>query len=203
MYIVAQLEIVGWGAESEGRVMGSAFSSLKTTTVTHQAMYSWARCGWECQPMTRLFSVRRKAGKMGSAIGLLLVLLALTAQPSMAQNGSRQTDQVDLLVFAAEQQQDLVQVAWQVGQSASPWTFTIYRGQTSDFAQAEPVAAPIFSSASSSSEVIYYSLSDESSTVATHYWLVALGSDNRQQIFGPYDVQPRLALFLPLVLQAY
>lgn len=178
--------------------MGSAFSSLKTTTVTHQAM-----CRWEDQPMTRGFPELRKVGKMASAIGLLLVLLVLTTQPIMAQHGSRQTDQVDLLIFAAEQQQDLVQVAWQVGQSTNQWQFTVYRGQSSDFTQTEPVAAPIFSSASSSNEVVYYSLSDESSTVATHYWLVAQGSDNRQQIFGPYDVQPRLALFLPLVFQAY
>lgn len=140
---------------------------------------------------------------MAGALGLLLLLLGLTVQPTLAQNGSRQTDQVDLLVFAAEQQHDLVQVAWQIGQSTSLWDFMVYRGQTANFAEAEAVAAPIFSSASSSNEVVYYSLSDDNSMVATHYWLVARGSDNREQLFGPYNVQPRLALFLPLIFQAH
>jgi len=178
--------------------MRSAFSSSKTKTIADHSTG-----GWECRNQVYTAAVRYKLSQLGGVLGLLLLLLALNVQPTLAQSGSRQTEQVDLLVFAAEQQQDLVQVAWQVSQPASQWNFVVYRGPSDDFAQAEAVAAPIFSSASSSSAVVDYSLSDDSSGVATQYWLVARGDDNREQIFGPYAVQQRLALFLPLIFQAY
>jgi hypothetical protein len=181
--------------------MGKTFSSLNTGTIAHQQPREWGN-----NPAPRLFTgvFQRAAGRLLGALLLLVLLLAATLQPSFAQDGGRQTtaaEQVDLLVFAAEEQAALVQVAWQVGQQTSNWNFAVYRSESRDFADAKPVDAPIFASSSTGSDVVYYSLSDENKDPNAYYWLVALGNENTQQVFGPYDVQQRLAFFLPLVLQ--
>ena len=181
--------------------MGKTFSSLSTGAIANQQTREW-----DNNPTPRLFARvnQRAARRLLGALLLLVLLLVATLQPSFAQDGARQaegSEQVDLLVFAAEEQAKMVQVAWQVGQQTSNWNFAVYRSESREFADAKPVDAPIFASSSTGSEVVYYSLSDENKNPAVHYWLVVLGSENTQQVFGPYDVQQRLAFFLPLVFQ--
>ncbi len=180
--------------------MRKAFATLNTGNSANQRPQTWG-----CQPIRPLATVLQStARRLFSTLALLLLLLVATLQPSFAQDGARQsegTEQVDLLVFAAEQQDELVQVAWQVGAQSHSWNFTVYRSDGRDFTAAEPVDAPIFSSSSTDSPVIHYSLSDESTTPATYYWLVALNGESNEQVLGPYTVQQRLALFLPLVFQ--
>lgn len=182
--------------------MGETFSSLSTGTIANQQ-----RRAWDDNPTSRLFTLvnQRIARRLFGTLSLLLLLLMTTLQPSFAQDGARQgedSEQVDLLVFAAEEQAEMVQVAWQVGQQTSSWNFAVYRGESREFADAKPVDAPIFASSSAGSEVVYYSLSDENKNPAAHYWLMALGSENTQQLFGPYAVQQRLTFFLPLVVSS-
>lgn len=180
--------------------MRKAFATLNTGSRANRQPRKWGG-----QPSLPLAAVLHPtARRFINILALLLLLLAATLKPSFAQDGARQSEgseQVDLLVFAAEQQDELVQVAWQVGAQSSSWNFTVYRSDSRDFAAAEPVDAPIFSSSSIDSPVIHYSLSDESTTPATYYWLVALSDESNQQVLGPYTVQQRLALFLPLVFQ--
>lgn len=181
--------------------MGKTFSSPSNGTIANRQTQTW-----DYNPTPRLFMPvnQHVARRLLGALLLLVLLLVATLQPGFAQDGARQaegSEQVDLLVFAAEEQADMVQVAWQVGQQTSNWNFAVYRSESREFADAKPVDAPIFASSSAGSEVIYYSLSDENKNPAAHYWLVALGSENTQQVFGPYAVQQRLAFFLPLVLQ--
>ena len=179
--------------------MGNPFSSLITDSNVTQQTHTWGY-----KPTLAMVVQHATLRQLLHALVLLFLLVVATVQPSFAQDESRQSEeseQIDLLVFAAEQQDDVVQVAWQVGIQSSNWNFAVYRSAGREFADAEPVAAPIFSSASTGSEVIHYSLSDESNSIAVHYWLVALNSENTQQVFGPYDVEQRLALFLPLIFQ--
>ncbi len=122
----------------------------------------------------------------------------LLAEANM--QGTRHSDLSDFLAMLATQG---VAIEWQANGTSVDWRFTLYRSQTCQFDDAEEVFAPIFSSINDEKQVAHYSLTDEeASAIATcAYWLVATESDGSKQHFGPYQVQGRSTVYLPLALR--
>lgn len=127
---------------------------------------------------------------------LLAPLSVLVANAQTARN-------IELSDFSAMLGSRGVDVEWHATGASVDWQFTIYRSQSCQFEEAEEVAAPIFSSINDETQIAHYSLTDIGDTVVATcaYWLVATEGRGEKQNFGPYSVQGRTTVYLPLALQ--
>ena len=127
---------------------------------------------------------------------LLAALSVIVANAQTARN-------VELSDFSAMLGSRGVDVEWHATGASVDWQFTIYRSQSCQFEEAEEVAAPIFSSINDETQTAHYSLTDIGDTVVATcaYWLVATEGRGEKQNFGPYSVQGRTTVYLPLALQ--
>lgn len=127
---------------------------------------------------------------------LFAPLSALVANAQTARN-------IELSDFSAMLSSRGVDVEWHATGASVDWQFTIYRSQSCQFDEAEEVAAPIFSSINDETQIAHYSLTDTGDTVVATcaYWLVATEGRGEKQNFGPYSVQGRTTVYLPLALQ--
>lgn len=116
---------------------------------------------------------------------------------SASTQGARHSDLSDFLAMLANQG---VAIEWQANGTSVDWRFTLYRSQNCQFDGAEEVSAPIFSSINDEKQIAHYSLTDvEAAALATcAYWLVATQNNGEQIHFGPYQVQGRSIIYLPL-----
>ena len=127
---------------------------------------------------------------------LLAALSVIVANAQTARN-------VELSDFSAMLGSRGVNVEWHATGVSVDWQFTIYRSQSCQFDEAEEVAAPIFSSINDETQIAHYSLTDTGDTVVATcaYWLVATEGSGKKQNFGPYSLQGRTTVYLPLALQ--
>jgi hypothetical protein len=132
-----------------------------------------------------------------------LILAALLSQPMMVGATSQTTRAATLSDFVALFDAQGIAIAWQATDASVDWQFTLYRSQNCQFDGAQEVTAPVFSSINSDTKVAHYSLTDaDGPVVATcAYWLVATENDGDKQHFGPYEVQGRNAIYLPITLR--
>lgn len=134
---------------------------------------------------------------------LTVALVLGVMRPTIALADTQDSPQAALAGFTAVLVNQAVQVEWQAAGSGVEWNFMLYRSQNCQFTGAVEVTAPLFSSINDESNVAHYSTSDTAEPVLAicAYWLVATESNGQQQHFGPYEVQGRQAVYLPLVLQ--
>jgi len=120
--------------------------------------------------------------------------------PLLAETSAQVVRHSDLSDFLALLAHPGVAIEWQANGTSVDWRFTLYRSQNCQFDGAQEVSAPIFSSINDEKQVAHYSLTDsEDTALATcAYWLVATESDGDKQHFGPYQVQGRSTVYLPL-----
>lgn len=133
------------------------------------------------------------------AVALMLGVL----RPAVALADTQDSPRAALADFSAVLANQAIQVQWQASGSSVDWNFALYRSQNCQFDGAVEVKAPIFSSINDESNVAHYSASDTAEPVLATcaYWLVATEGNGQQQHFGPYEVQGRQAVYLPIVLQ--
>lgn len=134
---------------------------------------------------------------------LAIIFAALLAQPLGVVAKAQTARNVELSDFSAMLDGRGVDVEWLATGTSTDWNFTLYRSRSCQFDGAEEVAAPIFSSINDETQVAHYSLTDTGETVIATcaYWLVATEGSGEKQHFGPYGVQGRTTVYLPLALQ--
>jgi hypothetical protein len=137
------------------------------------------------------------------ALMLVSTLLIWLTHPMVAEAALRIAYRTDLSNFVAILVNQGVAIEWQADGDSIEWRFTLYRSQNCQFDGAEEVIAPIFSSINDETQIAHYSLTDtEEAIIATcAYWLVATEDNGKKQHYGPYEVQGRSTVFLPVVLQ--
>jgi hypothetical protein len=139
---------------------------------------------------------------------ILQLLIAITfvywiIQPTVAVANGQTLRHAALADFTAILANQGIAIQWQANGDSVDWNFTLYRSQTCQFEGAVEVTAPIFSSISDETNIAHYSANDTAEPVVATcaYWLVATDGDSQQRHFGPYEVQGRTAVYLPLVVQ--
>lgn len=134
---------------------------------------------------------------------LIVALMLGVMRPVVALAATQDSPRATLADFTAMLVNQAVEVQWQASGSGVDWNFALYRSQNCQFDGAVEVTAPIFASINDESNVAHYSTSDTAEPVLATcaYWLVATESNGRQQHFGPYEVQGRQAVYLPIALQ--
>ena len=134
---------------------------------------------------------------------IALTLAAMVAQPFIVVAKAQTARNATLSDFSALLDSRGVDIEWQATGAGVDWNFTLYRSQSCQFEGAEEVAAPIFSSINDETQIAHYSLTDTGETVVATcaYWLVATEGNGEKQHFGPYGVQGRTTIYLPLALQ--
>lgn len=134
---------------------------------------------------------------------LAIAFATVLTQPFVVVANAQMARSVALSDFSAMLDSQGVDVEWQVTGMSVDWNFTLYRSQSCQFAGAEEVAAPIFSSINDETQIAHYSLTDTGTAVVATcaYWLVATEGNGEKQHFGPYEVQGRTTVYLPLALQ--
>ena len=110
----------------------------------------------------------------------------------------------ELSSFIAIYDDQGIDIEWQVSGDGIDWQFSVLRSQNCQLESAEQVSAPMFSSINDETQIVYYSMTDiDEPLIATcGYWLVATKEGGNQQHFGPYAVQGRHLLYLPLAVQS-
>ncbi|MCE7989695.1 MAG: hypothetical protein DYG89_51780 [Caldilinea sp. CFX5] len=134
---------------------------------------------------------------------LTVVLMLGVMRPAVALADIQNSPRAALADFTAVLANQAIHVQWQATGSSVDWNFALYRSQNCQFEGAVEVTAPIFSSINDESNVANYSANDTAEPVLATcaYWLVATESNGQQQQFGPYEVQGRQAVYLPIALQ--
>jgi hypothetical protein len=134
---------------------------------------------------------------------LIVALMLGVTRPVAALAAAQDSPRTTLADFTAVLVNQAVEVQWQASGNGVDWNFVLYRSQSCQFDGAVEVTAPIFSSINDESNVAHYSTSDtaEPLLATCAYWLVATESNGQQQHFGPYEVQGRQAVYLPIALQ--
>lgn len=137
------------------------------------------------------------------AVMLVSTLLNWFTHPLLAEVNIQITRAAELSDFVAILATQGIAIEWQANGDSIEWRFALYRSQNCQFDGAEEVIAPIFSSINDETQVAHYSLTDtEEPIIATcAYWLVATEDDGKKQHYGPYQVQGRSTVFLPVALQ--
>lgn len=141
--------------------------------------------------------------KRTTQVLLALIFVVLLAQPLGGVAKAQTARKVELSDFSAMLDGRGVDVEWLATGMSADWNFTLYRSRSCQFDGAEEVASPIFSSINDETQVAHYSLTDTGETVVATcaYWLVATEGSGEKQHFGPYGVQGRTTVYLPLALQ--
>lgn len=123
--------------------------------------------------------------------------------PLVAEANARNTRHAELSDFIAVLATQGIAIEWQANGDSIEWRFALYRSQNCQFDGAQEVVAPIFSSINDETQIAHYSLTDtEEPIIATcAYWLVATENNGQKQHYGPYQVQGRNTVFLPVALQ--
>lgn len=136
-------------------------------------------------------------------LSLIGALMLGVMQPIVALADTHDSPRAALADFSAVLANQAIHVQWQASGSSVNWNFALYRSQNCQFEGAVEVTAPIFSSINDESNVAHYSASDTAEPVLATcaYWLVATENNGQQQQFGPYEVQGRQAVYLPIALQ--
>lgn len=135
---------------------------------------------------------------------LVMALLFGVIQPRVAQARPEDGLLATLANFTAVLADQTILVQWQASGGSVDWNFALYRSQNCQLEGAVEVTAPIFSSINDETNVASYSANDtaEPLLATCAYWLVASEGNGQQQHFGPYEVQGRQAVYLPIALQA-
>ncbi|MEZ4731190.1 MAG: hypothetical protein R3E79_29065 [Caldilineaceae bacterium] len=135
-------------------------------------------------------------------IVLVSMLFQWLTHPLWAEANTGIARQTELSGFTAILATQGVAIEWQANGESIQWRFVLYRSQNCQFDGAQEVIAPIFSSINDETQVAHYSLTDtEEAVIATcAYWLVATEDDGQKQHYGPYQVQGRSTIFLPVAL---
>jgi len=141
-------------------------------------------------------------GKHITKLLFTLILVVLLSRPLMVEANSQTPRHTTLSDFVALFDAQGIAIAWQATGVSVDWQFTLYRSQNCQFDGAQEVTAPIFSSINDDTKIAHYSLTDaDGPIVATcAYWLVATESDGAKQHFGPYEVQGRSTVYLPITM---
>ncbi len=147
-----------------------------------------------------MLPLRKRILQILFAIMLVSTATSWISPPLLAEakaQAARHSDLSDFLAMLASQG---VAIEWQANGTSVDWRFALYRSQNCQFDGAEEVSAPVFSSINDEKQVVHYSLTDvEDAAIATcGYWLVATELDGGEQHFGPYQVQGRSTVYLPL-----
>lgn len=134
---------------------------------------------------------------------ITILFTTLFAPLSVIVANAQTARTVELSDFSAMLGSRGVAVEWHATGVSIDWQFTIYRSQNCQFNEAEEVAAPIFSSINDETQIAHYSLTDTGDTIVATcaYWLVATKGSGEKQNFGPYSVQGRTTVYLPLALR--
>lgn len=134
---------------------------------------------------------------------LAVALLLGVMRPAVALAGPQDSPRAALADFTAVLTNQMIHVQWQASNGSVDWNFVLYRSQNCQFDGAVEVTAPIFSSINDETNIASYSASDTAEPVLATcaYWLVATETNGTQQHFGPYEVQGRQAIYLPIALQ--
>ncbi len=134
-------------------------------------------------------------------IALLVVYTLLL--PAHVSANAQSAQNAELSAFAAVMTAPGIAIEWQANGAGVDWNFTLYRSQNCQFEGAEEVVAPIFSSINDETQSAFYTLTDteEFAVTTCAYWLVATESDGKTQHFGPYQVEGRSVVYLPLALK--
>lgn len=134
---------------------------------------------------------------------LVSMLSHWLTHPLLAEDNTQIARRAELSGFTAILVNQGVAIEWQANGDSIQWRFALYRSQNCQFEGAHEVIAPIFSSINDETQVAHYSLTDsEEPVIATcAYWLVATEDDGQKQHYGPYQVQGRSTVFLPVALQ--
>lgn len=134
---------------------------------------------------------------------LALALLLGVMRPIAALADTQNSPRAALADFTAVLENQAVHVQWQASGSSVDWNFVLYRSQNCQFEGAMEVTAPIFSSINDETNIASYRASDTAEPVLATcaYWLVATETNGTQQHFGPYEVEGRRAVYLPIALQ--
>ena len=134
---------------------------------------------------------------------LLIILFGVGVMPTIVAVAHAQTPrQAELADFSAILANQGIVIQWQASGTSVDWNFALYRSQNCQFDGAVEVTAPIFSSISDDTQIAHYSANDTAEPIVATcaYWLVATESGGQQQHFGPYEVQGRTTVYLPLAL---
>lgn len=133
---------------------------------------------------------------------LAIVLLLGVVQPTVALADTPGSPRAALADFTAILTNQAILVQWQASDGSVDWNFALYRSQNCQFEGAVEVTAPIFASINDETNIAHYSANDTAEPVLATcaYWLVATESNGQQQQFGPYEVQGRQAIYLPIAL---
>lgn len=134
---------------------------------------------------------------------LVFALIGILMQPLRAGANAQTPDDAALSAFVAILTAPGIAIEWQANGDGIDWGFTLYRSQNCQFDGAVEVVAPIFSSINDETQIARYTLIDTQESVAATcaYWLVATEGNGNTQQFGPYQVQGRSTVYLPLALR--
>lgn len=134
---------------------------------------------------------------------IAITLLWWLIQPAAALANDQTPRRAELADFTAVLANQSIAIQWQATGGSVDWNFSLYRSQNCQFEGAVEVTAPIFSSINDETNIAHYSANDTAEPlIATcAYWLVATENNGQQQHFGPYEVQGRQAIYLPIAVQ--
>lgn len=135
---------------------------------------------------------------------LVVALLVGIIRPTVVLAGVEDSPRAALANFTAVLADQTILIQWQATEGSVDWNFALYRSQNCQLEGAVEVTAPIFSSINDETNTASYSANDtaEPLLATCAYWLVASEGNGQQQRFGPYEVQGRQAVYLPIALQA-
>ena len=142
-------------------------------------------------------------GKQTIKLLFALILVVALSRPLIVEANGQTTRHATLSDFVALFDAEGIAIAWQATDASVDWQFTLYRSQNCQLDGAQEVTAPVFSSINDDTKIAYYSLTDADGPIMSTcaYWLVATENGGAKQNFGPYEVQGRSMVYLPITLR--
>ena len=142
-------------------------------------------------------------GKQTTKLIFALILVVALSRPLIVEANGQTTRHATLSDFVALFDAEGIAIAWQATDASVDWQFTLYRSQNCQLDGAQEVTAPVFSSINDATKIAHYSLTDADGPIVSTcaYWLVATEGDGTKQHFGPYEVQGRSMVYLPITLR--
>jgi hypothetical protein len=134
------------------------------------------------------------------ALGLLAMALLWCATPIHAATPTEAAEPGAPLTITVTVTDSSVALEWAVQAHRDAIHYTLLRSEQASLADATVLDAPVLSSVSLDSPLVYYTAVDTSAQpgITYSYWLVA-DSGERTQRYGPYHTVTLQALYLPVV----